>query len=89
MSGKYSQKLLDHAKKSVADALKTTSKRVIKKTAEATGDLIGNSISDGITIVSKKSPQNNSERVTNEHDNKMYKERYISPERRQKILIWD
>ena len=31
VSGKYSQKLFDHAKKSATDALKTTSKRVIKK----------------------------------------------------------
>ena len=36
LSGKYSQKRLDHAKQSAADALNTTSKRVIKKTAEAT-----------------------------------------------------
>ena len=34
------------------------------KTAEATGDLIGNKIADKITRVSKTSPQNNSE--TNE-----------------------
>ena len=31
LSGKYSQKLLDHVKHSATDALKTTSKRVIKK----------------------------------------------------------
>ena len=41
LSGKYSQKLLDHAKKFATDALKTSSKRAIQKTAEATGDLIG------------------------------------------------
>ena len=46
LSGKYSQKLHDYAKKSAADALKTSSKRVIQITAEATGDLIGNKISD-------------------------------------------
>ena len=44
LSGKYSQKALDHGKKSPTDALKTSSKRVIQKTAEATGDLIGNKI---------------------------------------------
>ena len=32
------QKLLDYAKKSAADALKTSSKRVTQKTAEATSD---------------------------------------------------
>ena len=31
LSGKYSQKLIAHANKSLADALKTSSKRVIKK----------------------------------------------------------
>ena len=30
LSGKYNQKLLDHAKTSASDALKTSSKRVIK-----------------------------------------------------------
>ena len=38
LSGKYSQELLDHAKESATDALKTASKRAIRKTAEATGD---------------------------------------------------
>ena len=40
LSGKHSQKLLDHAEKSVTVALKTSSKRVIQKTAEVTGDLM-------------------------------------------------
>ena len=31
LSGKYSHKLLDRAKQSATDALKTTSKRVIQK----------------------------------------------------------
>ena len=42
LSGKYSQKLLPHAKKSATDAIKTSSKRVIQKLTEAAGDLIGN-----------------------------------------------
>ena len=40
MNNKYSQKLLDSAKKSTADAIKTASKREIKKIAGATCDLI-------------------------------------------------
>ena len=36
--------------------------------AEATNDLIGNKIVDRNTKVSKNSQQNNSEKVTNEHD---------------------
>ena len=81
LNSKYSQKLLHHAKQSGTAALKTVSKRVIQKTAEATTDLIGNKIADKITIVSKTSPENNS--VINEKE--ILKERYISPEERQKI----
>ena len=43
------QKLLDHTKKSATDAFKTSSKRVIQKTAEATGHLIDNKIANKIT----------------------------------------
>ena len=46
VSGKYSQKLLDTAKKFTTDAIKTASKRAIPKTAQATGDLVGNNIAD-------------------------------------------
>ena len=55
LSNKYSQKLLDTAKKITTDAIKTASKSAIQKTAEATGDLICNKIADKITSVSKKS----------------------------------
>ena len=41
---KYGQKLLDSAKKSTTDAIKTAPKREIQKTAEPTGDLLGNKI---------------------------------------------
>ena len=51
---KYGQKVLDTAKKSTANAIKTVSKRAIRKTVEATGDLIGNKITDKIRSVLKK-----------------------------------
>ena len=54
LSSKYAQKILDSAKKSTKDAIKTASKRAIQKTAEATGDLISKKIAE-ITSVSKKS----------------------------------
>ena len=38
LSNKYGKKLLDSAKNSTTDAIKTASKRAIQKTAEATGD---------------------------------------------------
>ena len=60
------------------DALKTFLKRVIQKTAEAAGDLISNKIANKITKVSKISQQNNSETVTNEHDEEMPKKICIS-----------
>ena len=49
LTNKYSQKLLDNAKKSGADATKTTSKRDIQKRTEGSGDFIGNKIADKIT----------------------------------------
>ena len=39
LSSKYSQKLIDHAKQSATDALKTASKREIQKIIEATGQI--------------------------------------------------
>ena len=81
LSNKYGQKLLDSAKKSTTDAIKTASKRAIQKTAEATGDLIGNKIDDKITSVSKKSNNNNEDVELTTH-----KKRYIFPEERQQII---
>ena len=49
ISGKYSQKLLGYTKQSPSDPLKTTFKKAIKKTPEATGDLTGNEIVDKIS----------------------------------------
>ena len=53
ISNKYGQKLLDCAKKSTTDAIKTASKRAIQKPAEARDDLIGNKIADKVISVSK------------------------------------
>ena len=76
--------LVDTAKKSATDAIKAASKRPIQKTAEVTGDLIGNKITDKITSISKtpvkKLPINDKDaKITN-------KKRYISPEERQQII---
>ena len=89
MGNKYSQTLLDSAKKSTTDAIKTASKRAIKKTAEATSDLIGNKIADKITSVSnRKSTKellNNDEREENVEIT-THKKRYVSPEERRQII---
>ena len=87
LSNKYGQKLLDSAKKSTTDAIKTASKRAIQKSAEATSDLIGNKIADKITSVSKKSTnelQNNETEVDVE---RAPKKRYISPRKDNKLLM--
>ena len=44
LNGKYDQRPLNHAKKSVADALKTTSKRLIKKKKKKQKQLIHNKL---------------------------------------------
>ena len=89
LSNKYGQKLLDSAKKSTTDAIKTASKRAIQKAAEATGDLIGNKIADKITSVLKKPAKelhNNDETKEEDVEITTHKKRYISPEERQQII---
>ena len=88
LSDKYGQKLLDSAKKSSTDAIKTASKRAIHKIAEATGDLMGNKIADKITCMSKKSNNNNDNNGNNNEDVELitHKKRYISREERQQII---
>ena len=83
LSSRYGQKLFDIAKKSATDALKTVRKRAIQKPAEATGDLVGNKIADKITSYSQKPA---SEPHSNAVSNEIPKERYISPQERQKII---
>ena len=50
---KYHKELMDNATKIGIDTAKTASKRVIQKTADATGNLIGNKIADKITSTGK------------------------------------
>ena len=89
LSNKYRQKLLDSAKKSTTDAIKTASKRSIQKTAEATDDLIGNKIADKITSISKKPVKelpNNDEREEENVEITAHKKRHVSLEQRQQII---
>ena len=85
MSNRYGKKLVDTAKKSATDAIKTASKRTIQKTAEATGGLVGNKIADKITNVSKKST-NKLATIDEDEELTTHKKRYISPEERQQII---
>ena len=86
LSGKYSQKLIDCAKQPAIDLFETAS-----KTAEAAGDLIGNKVADKITKVSRISPQNKLETVTNAEENvgldrEIPRARFMSPENRQNFI---
>ena len=87
ISNKYSQELADTAKKSATDAIKTTSKRAIQKTAKATGYLIGNEIADKITAKPSASKKSHNEKLqSNEVNNEIPKEGYVSPKERQHII---
>ena len=67
--------------KNCDNAFKTASKRAIQKTAEVTGDLVGNRITDEITSISKKPTEKlqDDELQSNKANNETLKERYISP----------
>ena len=82
-SNRYGQKLVDSAKKSATDALKTLAKRAIQKKS---GDIVGNKSADKITSYSKKSPDRSTELQSNKENNEIPKERYISPQERQQII---
>ena len=68
---------MDTVKKTGIDAPKTASERVVQKTAEAIGDLVGNRIADKIISLGKtKSKEKKDER----------QEICIPPEKRQQII---
>ena len=80
------QKLLDDAKQPATGRIKTSPKRVIQKSLEATGDLIGNKTADQIRKVSKHSQQHNSEKARSDHYIEIPTERYVSPEETEKNI---
>ena len=83
LSNRYGQKLVDTAKEFATDALKISGKREIQKIAEAPEDLVDNKITDKIRGISKQPAM---EPHSNAVSNKIPKERYISPQERQKII---
>ena len=79
---KYGKKSVDaekkkKKKKKVIDAAKSTSKRAIQKSAEATRDLSWNKIADKITSVAKSKEKEKTKKVG---------ETYMLPEKRQQII---
>ena len=76
---KYGKNLMDTSRKQGTDFAKTAGKKIVQKSAEATGDLIGNKIADKISSP-EKSRNKEKENETNEVE-----EIYIPPEKRQQI----
>ena len=74
---KYGKKLMDTATKTGIDAVKTASKRVVQKTAIATGDLIGNRTADKMTSIGKSKEKEKTKKA---------QEISILPEKRQQII---
>ena len=74
---KCGKKLIDTATKTGIDAAKTTSKRVVQKTAEATGCLIGNKIADKITSRGKSKSK---DRKRKKYETSETEKIYIPPE---------
>ena len=83
-SGKYGKKLIDTASKTEIDVTKTASKRIIQKTAEATGDLIRNKVADQIISIGKPKEKEKTKEI---------EEIYIPPEKKQQVIellmTWD
>ena len=71
---------MDTATKTGIAAVKTTFKRVVLKTVEVTGYLIGNKIADKDTLAGKTKRKEKEDEI-----NKRQKI-YISPEKRQQII---
>ena len=69
---------MDTATKTGIDASKTACKRVVQKTAEATGDLIGNKTADKITSIGKPREKEKTKEI---------EEIYIPPKKDNKLLM--
>ena len=78
-TSKYGKKRIDTTKKQGSEFAKTAGKGIVRKSAEATGDLFGNEIADKITSLGKSKKKK--EKETNEEE-----EIIIPPEKIQQII---
>ena len=76
----YCKKIMDTAEKEGTNFSKIAGKKIVQKSAEATGDLIGNKIADKITSLGNKQPKND------ENKEQEQEELIIPPEKRQQII---
>ena len=78
MKNKYGKKILDNSLSAGKDFAKIADKKVLTKSAEATGDLIGNKIADRIN---KSARNKEDDRIMEETQ-----EIIIPPEKREQII---
>ena len=91
-NSKYGKKLTDTAIKTGKDFATIADKKIVRKSAEATGDLVGNKIADKITSMGRSKelgppvkPRSKKEKVeTNIIEETQ--EIYIAPEKRKQMI---
>ena len=81
MKNKYGRKILDKSMDAGKDFAKIAGKKVVTKSAEATGDMTGNKIVDRITKSSRNKAQKEDDRIIEETQ-----EVLIPPEKREQII---
>ena len=81
MKKKYGKKILDNSLSTGKDFSKIAGKKLLTKSAEATGDLIANKIADRITKSSRNKEQKEDHRIMEETQ-----EIIIPPEKRELII---
>ena len=78
IKNKYGKKILDNSLSAGKDVAKIAGKKLLTKSAEATGDLIGNKIADRITKCARNKKQKEDDRIMEETQ-----EIIIPPEKRE------
>ena len=75
---KYEIRLMDTAPKTGINAAKTASKRVVQKTAKASGDLIRNKTADKITLIGKSKNKEKEEETNKTEETYIHQKRYVT-----------
>ena len=81
IGNKYSRKILDKSIDVGKDFAKIAGKKVLHKSAEATGEMIGNKVANRITRSSINKVQKEDDRIMEETQ-----EIYIPPDKREQII---
>ena len=81
LDGKNGKKILDNSLSAGKDFAKIAGKKILTKSAEATGDLIGNNIANRITESARNKEKKENDRIMEETQ-----EIIIPPEKREQIV---